>query len=68
MKDAMHITDEDARDARRLRVVRIGHLALFALVLAGTAATLGRARADDPAMVVLRLPWVGVATAGAAVR
>ena len=68
MKDAMRITDEDARDARRLRVVRVGHLALFALVLAGTAASLGRARADDPATVVLRLPWAGIAAAGIAPR
>jgi hypothetical protein len=62
MKDILHRidtgTDGGDRDARRIRAVQVGHLALFVLVLALTAVTLGRARADDPATVVLRLPWV----------
>ena len=57
----MRDIDEAERDARRIRAVRVGHLALFMLILALTAGTLGRASADNPERVVLRLPWAAEA-------
>jgi hypothetical protein len=57
----MSENDDTEQTARRIRAVRVGHLALFALLLALTAATLGRASAENPERVVLRLPWTGEA-------
>jgi hypothetical protein len=57
MDDMLHDIDEAERDARRLRALWIGHLALFTLLLVLTAAALGRAQAEDPGTVVMRLQW-----------
>jgi hypothetical protein len=56
------IQEEDPRAQWRARAVGVCHVALFAGLIGLTAASLGRARADDPGSVVLRLPWSAAAT------